>query len=400
MLPLKHTLRLLLIVAWPALLSAQLVSSKGLATVSFGSSICGTPKGIGKDKLPIPSCLQPTPAEIQAAQHKAALNAVERFAAEGGESALKTYDRIRDSVETRYADIVLSVLELNRSVDSTARTLSVTVRAEISEARLRNLINGSSAIATGGSAKSQMGTFMLAREQSGVEQFGVEVRRSTQAASNGSRATATDSSRKVKEDESVKGGVVSLDDRVRASESLSRSDSVNRSKVTKNSTVQRSDEVQYRVSSAQDLDGVLSGRLSAAGFEMVEAAFFEDDAKPPLVDAVRGDFATGDDLKSATLRRMLAAAQKAEIRYALVGTVDLSVPSVDEVSGNQRVFAKVSAKVYDLSGRLPRTVVNVAPAQFAGLGPSASVAKVNALKSAGEATAREVLAQLNIKQIH
>jgi hypothetical protein len=133
---------------------------------------------------------------------------------------------------------------------------------------------------------------------------------------------------------------------------------------------------------------------------MVEAAFFEDDAKPPLVDAVRGDFATGDDLKSATLRRMLAAAQKAEIRYALVGTVDLSVPSVDEVSGNQRVFAKVSAKVYDLSGRLPRTVVNVAPAQFAGLGPSASVAKVNALKSAGEATAREVLAQLNIKQIH
>jgi hypothetical protein len=197
----------------------------------------------------------------------------------------------------------------------------------------------------------------------------------------------------------MKRGVATIDDQVRARGSSAYVDSSRTSSSRMTSTVTRADQVQYRVAPAQDLDAVLSGRLTAAGFETVEAAFFEDDAQPSLVDAVRGDFGSGDDLKAATIRRMATAAQKAEVRYALVGTVDLGAPAVDPVSGNYRVYAKVSAKVYDLSSRLPKTVVNVVPAQFAGMGPDATVAKVNALKNAGEATAREVLAQLSNKQV-
>lgn len=397
---LRSALLLLALAALLSFLSAQVVSSKGSATLIYGPPECGTPKGVGKNKQPLPACLAPTQADIQQVQRNAALSAIETYVAGGTEAGLQAFDKIKESVQGQYANIVLNLVELNRTVDSTSRQLTMLVRVDINEARLRSMMQANSAIGQkGGGAKSLMGSFMMAREQATVENFNAEVRKTATATSSTSSAGTRDTARAVTEKESIKGGTVTLNDKVKASGSAKQEESATQSLVEGGSTVRRAEEIQYRVHAAQDLDGVLSGRLSGAGFEMVEAAFLEDDARPALMDVVRNDFGSGDDLRAATVRRMLLAAQKQDVKYALVGTVDLEAPMLDDVSGLQRVYAKVNAKVYDLSGRLPRTVVNVAPAQYAGLGPSASVAKVNALKAAGEAVAREVLAQLNVKEV-
>ena len=156
----------------------------------------------------------------------------------------------------------------------------------------------------------------------------------------------------------------------------------------------------YAVSQAEDLNLSLSGMFAKSGFEVVESAFLDDGAKPSLIEAIRSDFGTGDDLGTATLLRVVKAAKAAEVPFILVGTVDLGMQTVDQVTGGMRVYAKVTGKVLDLRGRLPRTAVSVEPAQYAGTGPTVAVARLNALHAAADAIGREVVARLNVKEVH
>lgn len=382
---------------------AQVVTSRGSATMPYGPPICGTAQGVDRKGEPIKECQAPTPLDFQEVTRRAAVSAIERYVAEGGEDQLRAFERIRDSVRTRFDDIVVSATELNRAVDPATRQLTVAVRVEINEARLRNLLRATSNVVVAGGPKSMMGMFLLAREQASVETFGPErrtsiatERRDTTSTSN---ASTRDSTLKVRESEAIKGGAVTISGAAASTEASTTaqgaSTAATASSVEASSAIQRAARVQYAVAPAQDLDAVIGGRLASAGYETVEAAFLEDDQSPGLVDAVRADFGSGDDLKAATLRRVAAAAAQQEVKFALIGTVDMSLPSVDEVTGLSRVYAKVQAKVYDVSARLPRTLVNVGPAQYAGIGPTPEVAKTNALKIAAEEIARAVIDQLS-----
>lgn len=385
----------------PLVLPAQVVSEKGTATQPFsGPSICATRKGIGKDKRPLPECLRPSAAEVQALQRLAALNAVERLVARDGASAIRAFDRIRDSLAARYDQIVVGVLELARAIDSASKQVTVNVRADISDARLRDLLRATAAISSRSTAeRSMMGMFMLARFQSSVQRFDVERRESTSTTANARADGRADSTRKVYEAESLSGSTVTLDDRVTSARSTTVSAESTSTTARRGTSIARADRVEYTVAAAHDLESAIGSELNVAGYEPVEGALLAADGDPALLDAVRADFGAGDDLKPATLRRMLAAAQEQRVRYVLVGFVESGLPSTDKVSGNQRVDAKVTAKVYDLSGRLPRTVVTVGPTIHFGLGPDVGTARTNAIRTAAEETARAVVDQLSNKQV-
>jgi len=389
------------------MLHAQVVSGRGSATLVYGPPICGTPQGVDKKGVPVKECREPTPLDLQEAQRRAALAAVERFVAEGGEDQARAFDRIRDSVRTRFDELVMNVAELNRVVDPEKRQIVISVRVDINEAKLRNLLQSTASIATAGAAKSMMGMFLLAREQVSKESFGAERRSSATVRGSESvatdRSTSSDTSFKAKEAESLKGGAAVFDGKMASTAAAKAQGSASvestASAVESSSQLERAAKILYNVAPAQDLDAVIGSRLASAGYETVEAAFLEDDATPALVATVRGDFGTGDDLKAATLRRIAAAAQKQDVKFALIGTVDMTLPDKDEVTGLPRVYAKVLVKVYDVSTRIPRTVVNVGPAQYAGTGPNADVAKTNALKNAASEIARAVLDQLSNRQV-
>ena len=380
---------------------AQVVSERGTASAPFtGPAVCGTPKGIGKDKRPLPECLQPTPSELRTLQRCAALNALERFAARDGEATTRAFERVRDSIHARFDQIVVGVLELSREIDSTSRQVTSNVRADINESKLRDLLRATSAVAgTPSAEKALMGMFMLARSQVSTERFDGERRTNASSSSSNRSQQNTDSSRKVRESESITSSVVTLGDRVLAGGQAASITESSTSAISTGSTTNRGDRSAFAVAPAQDLESVIGSRLNVAGYEPVEGALLDDDMSPALLDLVRADFGSGDDLKAATLRRMLAAAQKQEVRYVLVGFVEAGLASTDKVSGNQRVDAKVSAKVYDLSGRLPRTVVTVGPTIYSGLGSDDNVARTNAIKSAADETARTVINQLSNRQV-
>lgn len=385
----------------PLAVSAQVTSERGTATAPFnGPPICSTGKGVDKGKRPVPECLQPTAAELRDLQRRAALNALERFVARDGEATQRSFERVRDSASARFEQLVIGVLELSRTIDSTTRQVTINVRADISEATLRDLLRATSAVASASTTeRSLMGMFMLARSQSSTTRFDSERRTNSSASTTSSRVNTADSTRAVREAESLKGGVVTLDDRVQSSQKVNSTTETNSGTVTTGSSMTRANQDEFSVAPAQDLESAIGSRLNVAGYEPVEGALLEDDGKPALLEAIRADFGAGDDLKATTLRRMLGAAQKQEVRYVLVGFVEAGLPTTDAVSGSQRVSAKVTAKVYDLSGRLPRTVVTVGPALHAGLGPDASTARTNAIKSAADETARAVINQLSNRQV-
>lgn len=396
-----------LILLTPDALRAQVVIGRGSATHTYGPPICGTPAGLDKKGAPVKECREPTPLDFQEAQRRAALSAVERFVAEGGEDQLRAFERVRDSVRTRFDDIVLTVAELNRVVDVEKRQIAMAVRVDINEARLRNLLQATASVAKAGADKSLMGMFLLGREQVTRESFGTEMRSaaSARATENSVQTNASnrDTTFKAKEGEALKGTTATFDGRV-SSTSTGRTQAgstveASAESVESSSTLERAAKVLYNVAPAGDLDAVIGSRLAAAGYETVEAAFLEDDATPGLVKDVRTDFGTGDDLKSSTLRRIAAAALKQEVKFVLVGTVDMTLPERDDVTNQPRVYAKVLAKVYDVSSRIPRTVVNVGPAQYAGIGPNPDVAKTNALKNAANEIAKAVLDQLSNRQV-
>lgn len=444
----------------PTRAEAQIVSVKGTATTAFGPRECGTPKGVDKKRQPLPACRTPSAAEWSALLTNAQLNAIERYAATAGEATLSNFTRVQDSVARNLDTFLLGTVELNRDVDTTLRRASLTVRVDLNEAKLAGLLHSSSAVATTDRRnRSLMGMFVMARSQQAIERYDGErrtnarndrssrtagtgdstsaarrsdeserradARRSnlahtlTQADSTrqsadsgdaatrpswsgqriGNTAAARDSNDASSESADMRAETNGRRDSLAFTTQRGSSSTTATSTVSGGSTLLRAERIEYGVAQSEDLNSILSGELAKAGFEAVEAAFLEDSLAPGLVDAVRSDFGSGDDLRTATVRRLARAAQNADVSYVIVGTVDIGLPTTDEVSGNQRVYAKVSAKVLDLSGRLPRTVVSVAPAQHAGLGPDATVARLNALRSAADEIGREVVEQLNARAI-
>jgi hypothetical protein len=379
----------------------QTVSAKGTASMTFGPVTCGTSKGIGRDKKPLPECLSPSGVELAQLTADADFNALERFEADAGEATLANFERVKDSVAAHLGDFILGSLELVRTVDTTARQVSLTVRVDINAARLSNLMQRSSAVGKTEEAKrSLIGVFVMAREQASVERFDAEVHQDERVQANRQRTSNADSAGTNKEVDSVKKSTVVLHDSV--SRRNQRADSVSGalSTVRASSSVQRTDRVVYAVSQAEDLNLSLGGFFAKSGFEVVESAFLDDGAKPSLVEAIKTDFGTGDDLNTQTLLRLVKAAKTAEVPFILVGTVDLGMQTKDDVTGLVRVYAKVTGKVLDLRGRLPKTVVSVEPAQYSGLGPQVAVARTNALHAAAEAIGKEVVARLNVKEVH
>ena len=59
----------------------------------------------------------------------------------------------------------------------------------------------------------------------------------------------------------------------------------------------------------------------------------------------------------------------------------------------------VTGKVLDVRGRFPRTVSSVGPMQYAGTGPSETVARTNALQLAAEKAAQQMINELNVKAV-
>jgi hypothetical protein len=365
--------------------SLTLLLSSLVALFACGTALSDTPseKGMGS----VNYGWRLTAENRQEATQKAKVNAIERYIADTNTARSRVFDRQRDRIAAHIDDYVLGATLLSEEDNKSAKTYSVTVRADINNTRLLNdLGDGSASGADVASTQHNTMTFLfLSRSQASVQTFDAKVYKRVDVDAN--------STRKTSEGESVRSNNVSTSDTVDEHASVAATSG--------GSTTRKADKIDWTVSRASEINTAMTGVFANAGYDVVEADQVEGASNGLLnIDQIRGAYSHGDDLPSKLTHDATLGVQQAGIGLLALGTLDVGMQDVDPVRGNPRVYVTVTGKVYNVQGRFARTLSSVGPVQYAGLGPDASVARTNALKIAAEKAAQQMVDELNNKGLH
>ena len=317
----------------------------------------------------------------QEAIQKAKLNALTRFAAKFNQAKTLNYEKIRGKVEAEIDKYVPDYNIIDEDVDKKAKIYKIVIQASINSSLIDVGLQKDSAILNATEdEKSYLSFIFVAREAKVVKKFDEQK-----------------TTRVVEESSEDQSEVSSAEEGELKFSAESRKDKI---KKTGGSTVQKSDQIQYDVSNASEINTAMSNIFSTAGFEVVDAEYLADETDG-LVDVERfiEDFKHGDDITGKTRRDAVKGCRSVDVMFFAIGTLDVGMKDIDPTSGLTRVFVSVTGKVMSLKKSFPKTVASVGPVQFSGLGPDQTVAKRNALKLAAEKAAKELTAQLRAKNI-
>jgi len=381
-------------------------------------------------------------AKVRAtAMTKAKINAVERYIANTSAAEQRNYDAVRSKIIAHIDRYVLSSSILSASKDKEAKTYTIVISADLNISRLDNALQANTAVSnTSQSQRSYITFIFVAREQSNIKTFNNEIvkRHNITTSKNGAATKAQTDTRKAdasraKHDRSAtnvsENGIDTQaqlngkeayasetnHNRRAASVSDSRSNEGTQTNtkmaytsalhatavnVTGGSVTRRADDITYRVTRSNIINDVISNALSQAGYKVVDAAFLAQRTHGLLsIRAFEHDFGQGNDISARTLANAAQAVQESHVSYLAYGTLDVGIQDTDPTTGLTRVYVDVTAKVYDLTGLFPITVAAVGPMQYAGLGPNAAVARINALKLAAGKAATRLVAEMDAKGI-
>lgn len=160
-------------------------------------------------------------------------------------------------------------------------------------------------------------------------------------------------------------------------------------------------DIKWRVSTTNEVDIAMGNIFVNNSFNVVSPSLVEQDTGYQFeVDKFKLDYENGDDISSVTLRNALKGLKDLEepVHYLAIGTLDIDQSINDPVTGNIKVAVSVTGQVLDVLRRGARKAA-VGPVQYFGEGPTYGVAKNNALKSAAQAAAKVLAAQLRANNI-
>jgi hypothetical protein len=337
------------------------------------------------------------PADRQAAVKKALFSALQAHVSESSVARAKVLAGRRDEFTAKLDQLVVGSTVLNENDNKDMRSYTVVVRADIDSALLRAELDGASATATASrGARSPMALVFVARAQESVQNFEArEYRRvDVKAKSSSSGSTVV----RTREGESIGADHIGTSDTV--SRTGSGREAFSATAETGGSTTRKSDKITWKVSTSDEINTAMTGILSSAGYEAVDAAFIEPQTGGQLSLArIRKDFSDGDDLSPDVLRGAATGVMRADIPLFAYGTLDVGIQTRDAATGLVRVTVTVKGKVLDVSGRFPRTLSSVGPVQFAGVGETETIARTNALILAAEKAATVMVDELNVRAV-
>lgn len=373
-------------------LISRVIAAAGIAAVLSMSSFAQTVMERGVATVDTRRA-QASANEKQQAIKVASVNAVNRYVAGLPASQQRAFSSLAldmDEVMTRY---VTSSVILSEESDGRAKKLTTVVRAELNGTILVADLNDASGYSAEVSQDAtEIVSIMVARLRASVQSFDTRVytRSDTSSETNASVDASVD----------LGSEVAAVGSSYRESADLSANlnatvETSERSETGGSQTV-RADRIEWQVTDSQDVDQQITGILTDLGLNIIPSEFVDTINLP----AIRADFGNGDDLQPSTLRQMASGLQEYDIPYVLIGTLDVDPPGEDPLTGNRQVYVRVNAKLINLERRFPRVEAAIGPIQFAGLGPTESVARVNAVTLAAENVGAELVerfAQKNIR---
>ena len=343
-------------------------------------------RGVGS----VPVNEQATTEQKDIALHIARINALDRFVSQLSLAQQKAYQEIKQDNEYQLANYIIS--DLIMSEDTTDGYYTVVVKSDINAKLFEEFLMEAAGYSSVVSANaSEIVAIMIARSTASVQEFDdavntTDTRNLSVRAEGNENVSSTES-------EAIKRRSINIDTQI-AAESQAEA-SVTVTSQSSGSTVRQADVTKWRVTEASGVSTRLSGILADIGLNIIPSEYIET----VDLETIRRDFGDGDDLRPATKTSMADALKEESIPYVLIGTLDVDLPSVDPVTGNDRVYVTVNAELLNLEGRFPRIEAAIGPVQYAGLGPSESVARNNAITLAAQAVGKDLLDRLTNKDV-
>ena len=360
---LVYSATVLIIMNEPVL--SQAVRVKGVSTYIYESRVFSS---------------DPDAEDMQKALAKAKESAWNTYTSRFNAGRMKQYLQIKDEFQ-KNIDLYITELRLvNQSVDEDAKKVTTIVRAIINESAVNALFSKFSASGNQGSGEGSPFVFLfVARRAASVKSFD----------DKRVRITESESSRSDKE-------------RLSANDTSAISSTTNRSfsrTASGGSTVKKSAEITYLVSSSQDIDAAMSDVLSSSGFEVISYDDVVSECGGTERKLITDEFKRNDDMSRRSRRAAIKGSRECDVKFFATGTLDMGIRDTDPVTGNKRVVVSVRVQVWNITRRLPRKVASVGPVQYAGLGPDETVAQRNALILAAKEAGQTLVDQMNSKNI-
>jgi len=321
-------------------------------------------------------------SDKQEALDAAKLNALQTLVSGFDTAKQMEYTKVQSVIERDLDRFVPTLMILDESIDKKSRTYTVVGRATINLGLIEMEMTKASAVQNVNEADRSYLTFVfLSRKAVTVKQYDAKVT---------TRRDET-STEEITESQGIDGNTVAATGETYTSQSTT----------TGGSTEIKADKITYDVSSSDDINTTVLKVFGNAGYEVVEAEMVADETMGQMdLEAFIADFSQGEDISAATRKSAANGCRDLDIRYLAIGKLDIGQNLQDPATGMIRVYVNVNAKVYDVSSRFPKTVASVGPVQYSGIGPTQDVAQRNALQSAGEQAASELVSQMRSKNLY
>lgn len=307
----------------------------------------------------------------------AKLAALKQYISTFNVSKQQQYSKIEDTVVKNIDDYISSYTIVAEDVNENLKLLNLIIRADINENKINAQLKKTTTAGTMDSGDGSAFSFMfVARE---ITESKIFKTRDTSIAQVDATRTA---GKNVNE-----GGI---------NESVSEQAKV----TTGGNVVRKTSQEKYRTLATTDFDSAFNEVLTGMGYETVDYSDVLSNCGGASVDSIKNAFSASDELPQDLRNKAIKGAKSCDVKYFAVGYMNVSVPELDPVSGEQKVIVSINGMVWNIDKKLPRKVASVGPVQYFGLGPDKDTARRNALRLAAKSAAETVSNQLGNKDLY
>ena len=319
----------------------------------------------------------PTDEEKAEAIRAAKLSALRQYVSNFGVSKQQQYNKVEEKIEKNLDKYISSFTVVAEEVNKDMKLLNLVIRANINESQLNAELKGTTIAGTMDSGDGSIFSFMF---------VGREVTESQIFKTRDTTIAQVDASYEAGRHASGNG----------VHENLSGMGKT----TTGGNIVRKTSREKYEIIATTDFDAALNEFLTDMGYETVDYADVVSNCGGASISAIKKAFSDKDELPQNLRKEAIKGAKSCDVKYFAVGYMNVSVPELDPVSGEQKVIVSINGMVWNIDKKLPRKVASVGPVQFFGLGPDKDTARRNALHLAAKSAAEKVSAQLGNKNLY
>ena len=140
--------------------------------------------------------------------------------------------------------------------------------------------------------------------------------------------------------------------------------------------------------------------MSTAGFEVVSYSDIMIQCGGPTFEEIENSIIQGDKISPVIRKGIIEACIKCDIDYLAIGILDIGIKSKVDNNQNREISVSVQSQVWNIQEKLPRVIAAVGPITSDANEKDDITTIKKALVEPADSAARNIVDQLNAKNIN